>query len=142
MNLLKAGEGETVPPEYVAKLQTRFAALSDANKQIIRDLTAQAEQHDPISLAAKPSMRRLLIGRIMVRMAEIDGIIDRDALLAVCEHATKSMYHTTAEALSDLDWIQAERAWNLVEALAEGVTDLEYHPTTNTFTIKETTNVR
>lgn len=137
MNLLKAGEGETVPEQYVQKLRDRFAALSDKNKQIIRDLTAEAEQYDPISLAAKPTMRRLLIGRIMVRLAEIDGHIDRDALQAICEYATKSMYHTTAEALSDLDWIQAEKAWNLVEALADGEAFLEYHPTTNTFTVKE-----
>jgi hypothetical protein len=137
MNLLKAGEGETVAEQYVEKLRTRFAALSDDNKQIIRDLTAQAEKWDSISLAAKPTMRRLLIGRMLVRLAEIDGHIDLQAVHAICEHATKCMYETVAEAISDLDWIQAEKAWNLVEALADEVDILEYHWQTNTYTVKE-----
>ena len=117
----------------------RFTKLDDKSRLVIRDIADEA--NGSISMNP-PTERRIGIARILLEIAENDGHVDKDLVRSICELRTGKKYNTAGEALADLSWVDAERVWSSFQDIYNNRVQLEYHPKTNNYTIKEYSNVR
>ena len=132
-------EGQLVPDEHVNTLKTRFARLDDDKKRIMREIADEA--HGDISLNP-PTERRVGIARILLEVAENDATIDKDLVRSICELRTGKKYPNAGLALSDLNWIDAERVWSTFQDIYTDRVELQYIPVSNNYQIKEHHHVR
>jgi hypothetical protein len=127
-------EGQLVADTHIDDLKSRFAALPQPMRNIIREIADEAGGDIAMN---PPTERRVGIARLLLEIAENDATIDKDLVRSICELRTGKKYNTAGAGLSDLTWMDAERCWANIERVYDGRALLEYVPVSNHYIIKE-----
>lgn len=109
----------------------------DIYQRILRDCELHGRS---IRLKTLPTERRFNIARALLTLLKTGEYHD-DLVLALTRHITGKPHTTISQALASLTVQQSRTfAW-LAMLLVQGSVELQYHPETNTFGIKEEINV-
>jgi len=128
-------EGVTVDERHIADLRTRLNKSTTKIKESAKALAKQAsENKTPISLTAKPSMRRYLLAQFMIDALEL-GEGDTGIVEAVTrEHAQVSS--TLGAALGGCDIEQINKMSTMLQQIKDGIVAVTYNTDNSTFTVQ------
>jgi EAL domain-containing protein (putative c-di-GMP-specific phosphodiesterase class I) len=133
----KLDEGATMPSEAIAALAERYGALPEAQREILREISAEANATGhSLNLILNPCERRYWITEALVRWSNYGW--DGDVILAAIHKITEAT-GTIGEILATMSTQHAEQLAELATALTEERVTLAIGPDGITFTEQETT---
>jgi hypothetical protein len=133
----KLDEGAQMPPEAIAALAERYGALPDDEREILRQISAEAHAiGHSLNLIANPCERRYWITEALVRWCNYGW--DNDVMSSAIHKITGESYNTIGASLATMSTQHAEQLAELATALTEERVTLTIGPDGITFNEKET----
>jgi hypothetical protein len=132
----KLDEGAQMPAEAIAALAERYGALSKAQREILRTVSAEAHAIGySLNVILNPCERRYWITEALVRWSNYGW--DGDVILAAIHKITEAT-GTAGVILATMSTQHAEQLAELATALTEERVTLAFGPDGITFTEQET----
>jgi hypothetical protein len=129
-------EGVTVDEQHIADLRTRLNKSTTKIKEAAKTLAKEASANKtPISLTAKPSMRRYLLAQLMIDALELgDG--DSGIIEAIVRSQIQ-ITTTLGAALGSCDIEQITKMSTLFKSIKDGNVTVTYNTDNGTYTVQE-----
>ena len=129
-------EGVTIDEQHIADLRTRLNKSTPEIKTAAKTLAKQASDNKtPISLTAKPSMRRYLLVQFMLDALELgDG--DTGIIEATAREVTQ-ISTTLGAALGGCDIEQITKMSTLLQQIKDGSVTVTYNTDTSTYSVQK-----
>jgi len=129
----KLDEGATMPPDAIEALAERYGALPDDDREILRQLAADAHRAgQSISVGQMHSERRWWITEALIRWCHFG--FDFDVMSSAIHKITGESYNTIGASLATMSTQHAEQLAELATALTEERVTLTIGPDGITFT--------